>query len=278
MREARETFVTAGGLVGWLTGAGPEVLLLHGGPGLSDYMDLLLPELDGFRVASFQQRGVEPSPTEGPYDVPTSVADVVEVLDELGWQAPVVIGHSWGGHLLLHLLAAVPERVGAALVVDPLGGVGDGGMERFGAEMAARVPEHLRAHAKELDDAMMAGEGTQADALASMTLYWPSYFADRDHVMPMPALRFGLPVSRGMWPSITAELPGLAARLQGCPTPTRFVHGERSPMPVTASTDTAAVLRAEVDVVPGAGHFTWFERPGCVRTGLERLLASRVST
>jgi pimeloyl-ACP methyl ester carboxylesterase len=270
----RETFVTAGGLAGWLTGAGTEVLLLHGGPGMSDYTELLLPELDGFRVASFQQRGVSPSRTDGPYDVPTAVADVVEVLDELGWDAPVLLGHSWGGHLLLHLLAARPDRLGAALFLDPLGGVGDGGMAAFSAEMDARVPEHLRAHAKELDDALMAGEGTEAEALESMSLYWASYFADRDDVMPMPPLRFGLAVQRDMWPSIFAELPGLAARLEGCTTPTRFVHGERSPMPVTASTDTAGVLGAEVDIVPGAGHFPWFERPGCVRTALDRLLAA----
>jgi pimeloyl-ACP methyl ester carboxylesterase len=269
----RESFVTPGGLAGWLTGAGTEVLLLHGGPGLSDYMDLLLPELDGLRVASFQQRGVAPSRTEGPYDVPTAVADVVEVLDELGWRAPVVIGHSWGGHLLLHLLAATPDRVGAALVVDPLGGVGDGGMAAFSAEMDARVPEHLLAHAKQLDDALMAGEGTEAEALESMGLYWGSYFADRDRVAPMPAFRFGLAVSRDMWPSIFAELPGLSGKLEGCTTPVRFVHGERSPMPLTASTDTAAVLGAPVDVVAGAGHFTWFEQPGSVRAALDRLLA-----
>ena len=269
----RKTFVTAGGLAGWREGTGREILLLHGGPGLSDYTEMLLGELDGFQVASFQQRGLAPSRTDGPYDVPTAVADVVEVLDELGWRAPVVIGHSWGGHLLLHLLVAHPERVGAALVVDPLGGVGDGGMEAFNAEMDARVPEHLRARARELDDALMAGAGTEGDALESMTLYWASYFADRRCVAPMPALRFGLEVSRDMWPSILAELPGLAARLEGVTTPTRFVHGERSPMPVTASTDTARVLGAEVDVVPDAGHFAWFERPGCVRSGLDRLLA-----
>lgn len=269
----RETFVTPGGLTGWVTGAGREVLLLHGGPGMSDYMHLLLPELDGHCVASFQQRGVEPSSIEGPYDVPTAVTDVVEVLDELAWQAPVVIGHSWGGHLLLHLLAAAPERVGAALLIDPLGGAGDGGMAQFSTEMDARVPEHLRARAKELDETMMAGKGTEADALETMALYWGSYFADREHVMPMPPLRFGLEVIRGMWPSIFAELPGLAARLEGCATPTRFVHGERSPMPLTASTETAALLDAEVDVVRRAGHFTWFEQPGCVRAGLDRLLA-----
>ena len=33
------------------------MLLLHGGPGMTDYMGSLLPELDGYRVALFQQRG-----------------------------------------------------------------------------------------------------------------------------------------------------------------------------------------------------------------------------
>jgi len=36
------------------------VLLLHGGPGMTDYMQSLLPELDGYRAASFQQRGLAP--------------------------------------------------------------------------------------------------------------------------------------------------------------------------------------------------------------------------
>ena len=43
-------------------------------------------------------------------------------------------------------------------------------------------------------------------------------------------------------------------------------------MPVTASTYTAEVLSAPVDVVPGAGHFVWFEQPGCVRTALAALV------
>ena len=118
----RHTFTTPSGLAGWVTGSGPAVLLLHGGPGMTDYMESLLPELDGYRVASFQQRGVAPSTLAGPFDVPTLRDDVIDVLDTLGWEAPAMIGHSWGGHLLLHLLAVTPTRVGAALAVDPLGG------------------------------------------------------------------------------------------------------------------------------------------------------------
>jgi len=110
----KRTFTTRRGLAGWVRGRGREVLLLHGGPGMTDYMQSLLPELDDFQVASFQQRGVAPSTLSGPFDVPTLRADAIEVLDTLNWESPVIIGHSWGGHLLLHLLAVTPTRVGAA--------------------------------------------------------------------------------------------------------------------------------------------------------------------
>ena len=147
----RHTFTTPSGLAGWVTGFGPALLLLHGGPGMTDYMESLLPELDGYRVASFQQRGVAPSTLTGPFDVPTLRNDVIDVLDTLGWEAPAMIGHSWGGHLLLHLLAVTPTRVGAALAVDPLGGVGDGGLAAFEAELTRRLPEVTVARLKELD-------------------------------------------------------------------------------------------------------------------------------
>jgi pimeloyl-ACP methyl ester carboxylesterase len=55
--------------------------------------------------------------------------------------------------------------------------------------------------------------------------------------------------------------------------PTLFVHGELSPMPLSASAATAALLRnADVEVVQGAGHFVWLDRPGCVADAVRRLL------
>jgi proline iminopeptidase len=239
---------------------------------MTDYMQSLLPELGGYRVASFQQRGVAPSTLAGPFDVPTLRNDVIDVLDTLGWDAPVMIGHSWGGHLLLHLLAASPARVGAALAVDPLGATGDGGLGAFQAELTRRLPDATMARLKELDAVEARRLLTRDEVLERMELAWPGYFSSLDAAQPIP--QTGHAPSEESWASIRAELPALAARLRGCSVPTRFVHGALDPLPVTASTGTAALMGAEVDVLPGNGHFPWLEEPGCVRRSLDRLLAA----
>jgi pimeloyl-ACP methyl ester carboxylesterase len=238
---------------------------------MTDYLQSLLPELDGYRVASFQQRGVAPSTLAGPFDVPTLRDDVIDVLDTLGWQAPTMIGHSWGGHLLFHLLAAHPTRVGAALAVDPLGAVGDGGLGAFEAELMRRLPAATVARLKELEDLEAVRPLTRAEHLEAMEISWPGYFSSLQAAQPIP--QTGHAPSDESWASIRAELPALGQLLQGCTVPTRFVHGALDPLPVTASTDSAELLGAVVDVLAANGHFPWLEDPGCVRRSLDRLLA-----
>jgi proline iminopeptidase len=239
---------------------------------MTDYMQSLLPELDGYQVASFQQRGVAPSTLAGPFDVPTLRDDVIDVLDTLRWEAPAIIGHSWGGHLLLHLLAVTPTRVGAALAVDPLGAVGDGGVAAFEVELLRRLPDATVARMKELD-ALEATRGlAPAEHLEAMEIAWPGYFSSLRVAQPIPQTSHA--PSDESWASIHAELPALAELLRDCHVPTRFVHGALDPLPVTASTDIAELMGATVDVLPGNGHFPWLEDPGCVRRSLDRLLAT----
>lgn len=271
-----EVGVPGGVLRGVAGGRGDPVLLLHGGPGLRwDYLQPLIDELAaGYRVAVYQQRGVSPSTAGPPYDVATQVADVIAMLDGLGWERAVVAGHSWGGHLLLHLLAASPQRVAAALVIDTLGGVGDGGEAEFDAEMLRRTPPSDVERVEDLERRAMAGEGTEDDLMGSMRLLWPAYFADPAGAPPFPGIRFSVEAYAATFESLHAELPGLAARLAGISVPTVFVHGAGSPMPVTASTDTAQAIGAAavIQVLGGAGHFPWIERPGAVRATLDRLV------
>jgi len=263
-------------IAGLRAGNGPPVLLLHGGPGMSfDYLRDLADELaEENDVAWYQQRGQPPSAAEGPHTVATDVDDARRVLDTLGWGKAYVVGHSWGGHLALHIAEAVPDRLYGVLCVDPLGAIGDGRWPEFDEEMLRRTPESLRARAQELDELAMKGLADDATAQEAMRLVWPAYFADPEAAPPMPELQMASERTGQMVPSINAELPKLEAGLPQIQVPVGFVHGSRSPMPLAASTDAAErIPGAWVDVVEGAGHFIWVEAPGAVRASLRRLTA-----
>src|SRR5947209_8201120 len=141
---------------------------------------------NGYRVASFQQRGLAPSTLEGPFTIPQAIADVVSVLDALEWSRSVLVGHSWGGHLAFRIAAAHPERLFGMLAIDPLGIVGDGGRSAFEAELRARAPKEGRARLDQLEQQEQTGELSNEEKDEFQAIIWPGYFADPENVMPRP--------------------------------------------------------------------------------------------
>ncbi len=268
----------SGRLSGWTTGHGPRVLALHGGPGLSyDYLDEAVAELsDHYEVATYQQRGLAPSAETGEFTVPEAVADIAAVLDGLGWDSAYLMGHSWGGHLVFHAALGIPERLSGVLSVDPLGAVGDGGAEAFGAEMAARVPERDRARAQALDEKDMAGQATPEESREALALFWASYYADPATAPPMPRVEMSQEAYVGLWTDLTARLPDLEAALPSIRVPVGVLVGGASPMPPSAGTDSAERIPGAWSYVePGAGHFLWYESPGCLAKAMDRLVAQQ---
>jgi pimeloyl-ACP methyl ester carboxylesterase len=276
-REAFTVEATGGTLGGWVVGDGAPVLLVHGGPGLSyEYLDGLANELGtGVRIAAFQQRGLAPSTLAGPFTISQAIDDVIAVLDGLGWPQAVLVGHSWGGHLVLRTAAAHPDRLLGVLSVDPIGVVGDGGTAAFEAEMVARTPKEGRARAQQLDERAMSGEGTADDGLEGLAIMWPAYFADPENVPPLPPIRLSVEAYSGLNDEMTEGLEEIAAALATGSVPYGVVAGAGSPIPWGQAARTTAELspRAFLTVVPAAGHFPWLEVPGSVRTALQRLIA-----
>jgi pimeloyl-ACP methyl ester carboxylesterase len=264
----------SGHLGGWRAGAGAPVLLLHGGPGLSyDHLDSLAVELAaGYEVAFFQQRGLEPSTTEGPFTVAQAVADIASVLDGLGWERVWLVGHSWGGHLAFHAAASIPERLFGVLSIDPLGAVGDGGASEFNETIAERALPSDRERLRELNE-MDDAEASPEVYDEMMRLAWASYFASRASVPPMPPMQVSLPASDGLFADLAVQLPSLEAGLADIRVPVAILVGEGSPMPPeTAGLATAAAIQgAWAHIEAGAGHFVWLERPGCALAALDRL-------
>jgi pimeloyl-ACP methyl ester carboxylesterase len=270
-----EAPVDGGVLAGTVTGDGPPVLVLHGGPGLSvSIVDGLVADLaPSYRVATFQQRGIAPSTTDGAFTVDEAVADVAAVLDHLGWDTAYVVGSSWGGHLAFWVAGRLPERLLGVLAVDPLGAVGDGGNAEFEAEMERRTPEADRERAAELDRLAQEGEASEELALESLRLFWPAYFAEPSTAPPMPEpMRLSIPAYSGLFTDLVQRLPELEASLPAIAVPLGVVVGERSSIPNSAGHASAdRVPGAWTEIVVGAGHLPWYEAPGAVRQALDRL-------
>jgi pimeloyl-ACP methyl ester carboxylesterase len=275
-RESFSVQSASGHLTGWMAGDGEPVLLLHGGPGLSyEYLDGLAAELgEGFRVAGFQQRGLEPSTAEGPFTMAQAIDDVIAVLDGLGWARAWIAGHSWGGHLVLRLAAAHPERLLGALAIDPIGVVGDGGTTAFEAEMAARTPKEGRERALQLDDRAITGDGTAEDGLEGLAIMWPAYFGDPENVPPMPPVRMSVEAYSGLAGEMAEGTDEVARALAAAEVRYGVIAGGASPIPWGQAARATVELSPDafLIVVPGSGHFVWLEAPGSVREALQRLV------
>ncbi len=90
----------------------PLVLLLHGFP---DFWWSWRHQIDplveaGFRVVAPDQRGYGDTDKHGPYDLDTLVEDVVGLIEALGEERAIVVGHDWGGAVAWHLAATRPSR------------------------------------------------------------------------------------------------------------------------------------------------------------------------
>jgi pimeloyl-ACP methyl ester carboxylesterase len=267
---------TGGEIVGWVRGSGPPALLLHGGPGMSDYTADLAGELsDVLTIARYQQRGLAPSVVDGDRTVEGHVADAVAVLDALGWDRAWVIGHSWGGHLAMHLALARPERLLGLVAIDTLGAVADGGMTVMAENLMRGLTDEERALVEENGAREEAGQGTSEASLEAFRLLWPHYFSDPASAPPMPDFRMDLEGALMTVPSIMAHFDEgtLERGLAQLRMPTLVVHGDASPIPYTEAERTAALIPGvSLRILPGMGHIPWMEQPGLVREAVEGFL------
>ena len=101
-------------------GDGRPLLLLHGLASTCHIWDLVAPLLaEEFRVVALDQRGHGLSAqVEDGYDFATVSGDAAAFIASLGWERPVIAGHSWGADVALELAAADPGAASGLIFVD----------------------------------------------------------------------------------------------------------------------------------------------------------------
>ena len=97
-------------------GTGPPIILCHGFPELSYSWRHQLPALAaaGYRVLAPDQRGYgrssKPAAIED-YDILHLTGDMLGLLDDIGEEKAIFVGHDWGSMVVWQLSLLAPERV-----------------------------------------------------------------------------------------------------------------------------------------------------------------------
>ncbi|HSM79028.1 MAG TPA: alpha/beta fold hydrolase, partial [Bryobacteraceae bacterium] len=103
-------------------GEGPDVVMLHGFLGnLAVWHLSMVPQLRReFRVTTYDLRGhgySEVTPTG--YSAGEMAQDLLCLLDQLGIQKAVLVGHSFGADIALYFALKHPERVSKLIAMEP---------------------------------------------------------------------------------------------------------------------------------------------------------------
>ncbi|HSS10248.1 MAG TPA: alpha/beta hydrolase [Acidimicrobiales bacterium] len=222
----------------------PWVLALHGWmrthrdfDGLFDGIDAIAVDLPGF--------GATPPPPEA-WSTAQYAEWLAPLLDEMG-PDPVILGHSFGGRVAVHLAATYPDRIGA-LVLSAVPRLVPDDTHRRRPALAFRVGQALRRTKLIGEDRMETIRHRYGSA---------DYRAARG-------------VMRDVLVKAVNETYG--RQLAAFPGPIELVWGERDDVAPIAVAELALEACADGRLVslPGVGHFTPQQAPDELRAAVTR--------
>jgi 3-oxoadipate enol-lactonase len=233
-------------------GPGPAVVLLHGFPLSREmWVEQLSAIGSTFRVIAPDLRGHGESPApEGPYTMDEMADDVIELLDSLHIDVPVVLGGlSMGGYVALSLVARYPQRVRALLLLDT----------RAGAD----TPEAAQNREATARAALEADSASSVVAAMVPKLFCKKTLEERPERVELLRAAMERTTARG----IAGALRGMALRpdrrsdLARISVPTLVLVGQDDVItpPVEAKAMADAIPKARLEVIPDAGHLAPYE-------------------
>lgn len=236
-------------------GAGPPVVVLHGGPGA--HHDYLLPQYDALAgrrtLRYYDQRGGGRSKVSGGVALGwrEHVADLRALLDHWEIDQATLLGYSWGGLLALLFAIGHPERVGRLALVAPAPAYAEARAvfeRRFAARMAA--PQILQARTA-LARSGLRERDPERYRRRLFELSVAGYFKDFERARELSGFRVTARTQAEVWASLGNY--DLRERLQAIDVPSLVLHGAHDPMPIEAARETAALLGARFEVLD-CGH------------------------
>lgn len=238
------------------SGDGPPLVLCHGGPGLWDMFDGLLPLRGETAVIRWDQRGCGRSDRSVEVrSLTEAIADLDAVRRHFGLERMALLGHSWGAQLALFYALEHPHRVSRLVYVSGTGiDVGSPWKADYRANLRRRVGPDL---------------GSVADERERCILQWSADVADAEQ-LATPWFGVNFAANARLGADMTALLASdLRPRCECLPVPTLIIDGADDIRPrwaVDSLADALPVVRRVI--IPGAAHFPWLDAPDAFAAGL----------
>jgi len=233
--------------------SGPQVIVLHGGPGACGSMAQVARGLaDSYRVLEPFQRG-------SAMTVAAHVADLHQVVESCKDSfAPALVGHSWGAMLALAYAAEHPTMVGP-IVLACSGTFDLPSRQRFGENMNKRMNQEMRDRLERLKQ--MTDPNERFRALGDFTMELYSYdLASTDQEIDESE------------PGANSETWDDMVRLQGegvypaafaaIKSPVLMLHGAADPHPGEMIRASLAPYLPQLEYREWdrCGHYPWLEK------------------
>lgn len=260
------------------------ILVVHGGP-LLDHgylVEPLRPLAAAAPLVFYDQRlsgrsdGVTDPPDGAPeLSLATFVEDIEALRVELGLDRIHLLGHSWGGGLAMRYAIAHPDRVQSLILVSPPAPSFDMAERETRAQMASLEPADTAGlGALRGSEAMARGDPDAIERMLRMS--FRGQLVDRSLA---DELEFEIPddytarsgALRALAPELaTADLTGA---LRDLPVPSLVVYGaSEAAAELTGPAFDALLPDVRVEVIEGAGHFAFMERPETFRSVVREFL------
>jgi pimeloyl-ACP methyl ester carboxylesterase len=248
----------------------PPLLFLHGGSAHAHWWDFVAPAFtEHFHVMALDQRGHGDSSwtREWAYGTRHYIADLHHIISEWRLGAPILVGHSMGGHNVLVYAATHGETIRAIAVIDSPATY-PGFAKQALKEMAERPPRRFDS----LEAAVAAFRTVPNDTVAA------------PEVMRQVALNSFRQDSERRWIHKMDRRTMLREPIDAWPLlpriqcPALYVRPASSPMPREYGEEIAARMPGgHLTIVPDSHHHVLLDNPKGLVSALERFFAQVTS-
>ena len=255
-------------------GEGEPVILVHGIP--TDYRawnGQIGPFSRNYRVIAYSRRLAQPNRNEMDYErstVENNSADLVGLIQRLGFSSVHLVGHSYGGFAAAYCASTNPQLIRTLTLIEPAVSTIVLRNRKSTSEFLGLFLSHpstaisaAKFQRGSLDPSLKAFRQGDFDAALRLNL---------DGIMNQHGAfeRLAEPVrvmtkeNERTVGELMAEVPAFGREeASNISAPTLLIHGSESPRVLHAIVDRLgkAIPQSEVSTISGAAHFPHFEKP-----------------